>query len=102
MDCKLEKMDEFYPFALPQHLSRKRKKPPLSLTRALLFWRPGAESNRAEDVQSLATKHEIDSPQQTQACPDVIGFEWLAHVKNGEGYEDSQRDDLLRDLQLRQ
>ncbi len=28
----------------------KSKKPPLSLTRALLTWWPGAESNRAEDA----------------------------------------------------
>src|ERR1700722_8665194 len=47
-------------------------------------------------------KHEINRAHEAEAGPEIVPFQGLAHIKDGEGHEDGQGDDLLGDLHLPQ
>jgi hypothetical protein len=56
----------------------------------------------APPAAASGAKDEVRSRHQAQRGPEVVPLERLVHVEHREGHEDRQRDDLLRDLQLRQ
>ena len=48
----------------------------------------------------LTAKNKIDGAKQAKAGPNIVGFEWLAHIENGKGYEHTECDDFLRNFEL--
>ena len=46
------------------------------------------------------SKHKVHGTQQTQAGPNIVGFERLAHIENGKGHKDPKRNDFLGNLEL--
>jgi hypothetical protein len=47
-------------------------------------------------------KDEVDGRHEAQSRPQVVPLQWLVHVQHRKRHEDRERDDFLRNLQLRQ
>lgn len=52
-------------------------------------------------VIALRPEHEVDRAEDAESGPEVIQFDRLLHVENGEWYKHRERDDFLHDFQLR-
>jgi hypothetical protein len=48
----------------------------------------------------LATENKVDSAKNAKASPKIVEFEWLFHVIDSKRYKESERNDLLQDLEL--
>lgn len=65
---------------------------------------PGNWQNRTAGLRQRSGKTipegEIDRSNEAEPRPKVIQFEGFFEVKDGEGNKDTERDDLLEDLEL--
>ncbi len=59
----------------------------------------GEGHGRSGEHESF-TIDEVNGAEQAQKCPHIIPFPLLAHIKQHEGNEHTQGDDLLHDLEL--